>query len=95
MERVKELSNTSQKYTKAISFTITPISRWCQGAERILNELDKGDMDQVAKILDDFTKMKHQLTKLQKTDFAQDYPNKYGVMLVDIGKNLIYGSSVI
>ena len=91
IQTVKELKTVSQENSRVISFSIEPLGNYCENFNRKLYELEKGELNKVLKIFDDFTKMQQKLNKLKDTQFAQEYPS-YNDMLVDIGKSLLVNS---
>ena len=82
---MRELKNVSRENSRLVAFSIAPLSDYCKNFNRVLFELDQGELDKMAGIFDDFTQMEQKLNKLKTTKFAQEYHN-YQKMLYDIGK---------
>ena len=79
----------SHHYQRVVSFSLSPLTDFCETSDRILYELYESDMREVAKVLTDFTTSQQILNTLKDSKFSNDFLQGYGAMLTDLSKDLL------
>ena len=89
------MPNMSHHYQRVVTFSLSPLTDFCETSDRILYELYESDMREVAKVLTDFTTSQQILNTLKDSKFSNDFLQGYGAMLTDLSKDVLLYFSVL
>ena len=82
-ELTNKLTDKALEDERVISFSIAPLSDYCDESDAILNEISKANNDEVLRIMVEMAEVKMFLAKLKGTKLATDFL-RYKEMLLDL-----------
>ena len=89
---VKRIPTIAQENERVVSFSISPLTDFCDDSERYLVELYEADMRDVGTVLNDYNLVDQFLKKLMNSVFSTEFTMAYGSMLRDLSKQMIFPS---
>ena len=83
---IKNIPTTARENERVVSFSISPLTDFCDDSERYLVELYEADMRDVGTVLNNYNLVDQFLKNLIISVFSPEFTMAYGSMLRDLSK---------
>jgi hypothetical protein len=83
IEVYQTLPNASLSDSRVVSFSISPLSDYCDLTDAILNDISNSNVESLTSMMVDFEQVEKVLRRLKKTNLALDF-SRYRLVLLDL-----------